>query len=81
MTFRPSGSDHALLGQRLDLWGRHSQQLAVHVVIVLAIAGCATVEATADVSRTLTHLDGDLRHGPAPDLDARHLRQPFERRL
>jgi hypothetical protein len=49
-------------------------------VIVLAIAGRATVEAATDVGQALAHLDGHLRHGPAADLSARHLRQSFERR-
>ena len=73
-------SDHALFGQRLDLLGRHPQQLAVHVVVVLTIAGRAPVEATPNVGWTFAHLDGYLRHRPAADLRARHLRQPVERR-
>jgi hypothetical protein len=36
------GSDHALFGQRLNLLGRHPQQLAVRGMVVLAIAGGAT---------------------------------------
>lgn len=35
------GLDHPFVGQRDDLLGQHPQQLAVHVVIVLAIAGRA----------------------------------------
>jgi hypothetical protein len=35
------GLDHLFVGQRNDLLGQHPQQLAVHVVIVLAIAGRA----------------------------------------
>jgi hypothetical protein len=33
--------DHPFVGRRDDLLGQHPQQLAVHVVIVLAIAGHA----------------------------------------
>ena len=74
------GSDHALFGQRLNLLGRHPQQLTIYVVVVLAIAERSPVEAAPDVSRTLTHLDGHLGHGPAADPRARSLRQPVERR-
>ena len=35
------GLEQPFVGQRDDLLGRHPQQLAVHVVIVLAIAGRA----------------------------------------
>src|SRR5215475_14050009 len=60
--FGECGSDHALFSQRLDLFGRHPQQLAVHVVVVLAIARRATVKAAPDVGRTFVHLDGYLGH-------------------
>src|SRR5882724_1271738 len=72
------GSNHPLFGQRFDLLRRHPQQLAVHIIVVLAIAGRTTIEASADVGRTLAHLDGHLGHRPAADLRARHLRQPVE---
>src|SRR5207249_3549482 len=75
-----SGSDHALLGEGLDLPGRYPEQLAVHVLVVLAVARRAAVEASADVGRALAHLDGHLRALPWADLRARHLRQPRERR-
>src|SRR5215475_11918481 len=74
------GSDHAFFSQRLNLLGRHPQQLAIYVVVVLAIAGRTPVEAAPDVSRALAHLDGHLGHGPAADLRARYLCQPVERR-
>jgi hypothetical protein len=53
---RITGTNHALIGQRLDLLGRHPQHLAVHIIAVLAMAGRAAVEASADMDRTLVEL-------------------------
>src|SRR5262245_10534451 len=66
-------SDHSFVGQRLDLRGRHAEQLSVDVLVVLAVARRAAVQAAADPGRALAHLDRDLREGPAADLRARHL--------
>src|SRR5437899_2202536 len=72
-------SNHPLLRERLDLLRRHPEQLAVHVLVVLAIAGSAAVEAAADVGRALAHLDGHLGERPAADLGAGHFGEPGER--
>src|SRR5262249_3166057 len=53
-------SDHALVGQRLDLLRRHPQELTVHVLVVLAVARRAAVDAAADIGRALAHLDRHL---------------------
>jgi hypothetical protein len=53
--------DHALVRQRLDLAGRHPQQLAVHIFIVLAIAERTTVQA-ADVRHEIDYrVWGDVK--------------------
>src|SRR5262249_58010788 len=70
---------YALVGQLLDLCRRHAEQLAVHILVVLAIAGRAAVDASAGIGRALRQLDRHLRDRPATDLGARHLGQPFER--
>lgn len=73
-------SDHALLGETLDLLGGHPEQLAIDVLVVLAITRRPAVDASADVRRALAHLDGHLGDRPATDLRAGHLGQPRERR-
>src|SRR6516164_121656 len=77
---RRAWSDHALFGQRLDLLARHAEQLAVDVVVVLAVARRAAVDAAADVGGALAQLDRNLGERPAADLGAGHLGQPRERR-
>ena len=76
----PEMLDHSLVGQRFDLVGRHPEKLSVYVVVVLAVAGRAAVDASADVGRALAHLDGQLGQRPATDLRPCHFGQPRERR-
>ena len=45
--------EYALVGQLLDLGRRHAEQLAIDVLVVLAVAGRAAVDAPADVGRAL----------------------------
>src|SRR5262245_38722090 len=71
-------SDHSFFGQRFDFLRRHAQQLAVDVLVVLAVAGGAAVEASADVGGALAQLDRDRGDRPATDLGTGHLREPRE---
>src|SRR2546430_2555844 len=52
---------------------------SIHVLVVLAVTGRAAVDAAADVSRALAHLDGYLSERPATVLGAGHFGQPGER--
>src|SRR5437763_6847341 len=70
--------EHALVSQLFDLGRRHAEQLTIDVLVVLAVAGRAAVDAPAGVGRALRQLHRYLGDRPATDLCARHLGQPFE---
>src|SRR5206468_81529 len=75
----PTKPNHAFLSQRLDLLPRHPEHLAVHVVVVLAVARRAAIDSSTDVGRALAQLHGHLGERPAADLRARHFSEPRER--
>src|SRR5262245_20365844 len=70
--------EYTLVGQPLDLGCRHAEQLAVDVVVVLAVAGRPAVDAPSRIGRAFGQLDRHLGDRPATDFGARHLSQPFE---
>jgi hypothetical protein len=72
----PLRTPHPPPGPRSPL--RHPQQLAIDVLVVLAVARGAAVDAAARESGALAELDRHLGDRPAADLGAGHLGQPFE---
>src|SRR3982751_5629104 len=73
-------SDHAVRRQLVDLFGRHPEQLAEHVVIVFPITWRAAIDAAANVRGAFAHLDRHFGNRPASDFGTRYLGEPFERR-
>src|SRR5262245_53632806 len=69
---------YTLVGQPFDLGRRHAKQLTIDVLVVLAVAGRAAVDAPAGVGRALRQLRRYLGDRPTADLAARHLGQPSQ---
>src|SRR6202040_2790796 len=71
-------SEHPFRRQLGDLAFRHPQELAVDILVVLAVARRAAVDAAAREGGALAEFDRHLGDRPAADLAAGHLGEPRE---